>query len=184
MSKKVKGSNSRQRQRVRVARAHEQISNLRHNHLHQISSRIIRENQTTCVESLAVKNMMKNHCLSKSIADVSWGELLRQLEYKSEWNERTFVKIGRFFPSSKMCNKCKYINDNLSLKDRTWICYGCNTELDRDINAAINILHQGLNISGCGVQSEPKQKRVEASLSKCESMNHENSIGLVHKDLL
>lgn len=179
LSKKVKGSNNRWRQRVRVARVHEKISNIRHNHLHQISSRIVRENQTICCESLAVVNMMKNHCLAKSIADVSWGELLRQLQYKSEWNGRTFVQIDRFFPSSKTCNRCKYIKDDLTLDDREWACPSCGSKLDRDLNAAENILEQGLKIySGLGTKSELKQKREEAfSLEK--SMSHETQPSLV-----
>ncbi len=181
LSKKVKGSNSRWRQRVRVAKIHERISNIRHNHLHQISSSIVRENQTICCESLSVINMMKNHCLAKAIADVSWGELLRQLQYKSEWNGRTFVQIDRFFPSSKTCNKCKFINDGLTLDDRTLVCPKCGTEVNRDVNAALNILEQGLVIySGCGSQqTEFKQKREEASFSKKESMNHETQPSLV-----
>lgn len=177
--KKVKGSKNRWRQQVRVAKVHERTSNIRHNHLHQISSSIIRENQTICCESLAVINMMKNHCLSKAIADVSWGELLRQLQYKSEWNGRTFVQIDRFFPSSKTCNKCKFINDGLTLNDRTWVCPKCGSEANRDVNAALNILEQGLVIySVCGSQSELKQKREEASFSNRESMNHETQPSL------
>ena len=179
LSKKAKGSNSKWKQRVRVARVHERISNIRHNHLHQISSNIVRENQTICMESLAVVNMMKNHCLAKSIADVSWGELLRQIKYKSEWNGRTFIQIDRFFPSSKTCNKCKYIKSDLTLKDRQWVCPLCSVELDRDVNAAENILEQGLKIcsSGLGTKSESKQKHEEAfSLEK--SMSHDTQESL------
>lgn len=168
LSKKVKGSNSRNRQRVKVAKIHEKIGNSRLNHIHNVTTTIIRENQTICVEDLSVTNMMKNHCLSKSIADVSWGEFLRQLKYKSEWNERILISIGKFFPSSKTCNKCKFVNQDLSLKEREWVCPNCGKKLDRDINASRNILEQGLNNfnSGCGIQSEPKQKRVEALPSK------------------
>lgn len=174
LSKKTKGSNNRSRQRIKVAKVHEKISNIRHNHLHQTSSCIVRENQTICAESLTVMNMMKNHCLAKAIADVSWGELLRQLQYKSEWNGRTFIQVNRFFPSSKTCNKCKFIHEGLTLNNRSWVCSQCKAELDRDINAAKNILEQGLTIySGCGTQSELKQKREEASLSKREPKNHD-----------
>jgi len=176
LAKKAKGSNNRWKQRVRVAKIHEMIYNIRHNHLHQISSSIVRENQTICMESLAVANMMKNHKLAKAIADVSWSEFVRQLQYKSEWNGRTFVQIDRFFPSSKTCNNCKFINSDLTLSDRTWVCPKCSEELDRDVNAALNILEQGLVIySGCGSQSESKQKREEASISNLESMNHETA---------
>lgn len=180
LSKKMKGSNRKWRQRVRVARIHERISNIRHNHLHRISSSIVRENQTICCESLAVINMMKNHCLAKAIADVSWGELLRQLRYKSEWNERVFIQIDRFYPSSKTCNKCKFINDGLTLKDRKWECPKCHSILDRDINAGLNILNQGLVIhSGSGIESELKQKHGEAFFSKRKSVNRETQPSLV-----
>ena len=158
---------------------HERISNLRHNHLHQITSNIVRENQTICAESLAVKNMIKNHCLAKAIADVSWGELLRQLEYKCEWNQRTFIQVDRYFPSSKTCNKCKYINEGLTLEDRVWTCPKCQSVLDRDRNACSNILEQGLVIhSGSGIESELKQKHEEASLLR-ESVSHETQPSLV-----
>jgi len=164
LSKKVKGSNNRNKQRVKVARIHEKIGNSRLNHIHNVTTTIVRENQTICVEDLSVTNMMKNHCLSKSIADVSWGEFLRQLKYKSEWNERKLISIGKFFPSSKTCNKCKFINQDLTLKDREWVCPNCGERLDRDLNASKNILEQGLNNfnSGYGIQSESKQKLGEA----------------------
>jgi len=164
LSKKVKGSASRGRQKIKVAKVHEKITNSRTDHIHKITTAIVRENQTICVESLSVANMMKNHCLSKGIADVAWGELLRQLKYKSEWNGRQFLTVDKFFPSSKTCNHCKFINQGLTLADRTWTCPKCGAELDRDLNASRNILEQGMNDfhSGCGTQSEPKQKRGEA----------------------
>jgi putative transposase len=108
--------------------------------------------------------MIKNHCLAKAIADASWYELTRQLEYKAQWNGRDLIKTDRWFPSSKTCNVCNFINQNLQLKDREWTCPQCGTVLDRDLNASKNILKQGLKIiSGCGAQSENKQKPGEAS---------------------
>jgi putative transposase len=180
LSKKVKGSVSRGKQRIKVAKVHEKIKNVRTDHIHKMTTEIVRENQTICVESLAVANMMKNHCLAKGISDVAWGEIVRQLKYKSEWNGRDFVEIDRFFPSSKTCNICKHINQDLTLKDRTWICPNCNTELDRDLNASKNILEHGLNIlnSGCGTQSESKQKRGKA-LASAKSLTHETQGSLV-----
>jgi len=167
-SKKHKGSNNKNKQRVRVAKIHEKIGNTRRNHIHNITTTIVRENQTICVEDLSVKNMMKNHYLAKNVSDVAWGEFLRQLKYKSGWNERNLITIGKFFPSSKTCNKCKFINQDLTLKDRGWVCPNCGEKLDRDLNASRNILEQGLNNfnSGCGMQSEDKQKLVKASSSK------------------
>jgi len=181
LSKKEKGSNSNNRQRIKVAKIHEKIGNSRLNHIHNVTTQIVRENQTICVEDLSVQNMMKNRCLSKSIADASWGEFLRQLKYKSEWNERNLTSINKFFPSSKICNKCKFINQDLALKDRRWVCPSCGETLDRDLNASRNILEQGLNNlnSGCGMQSEVKQKREEA-LSIDKSMNHETQTRVVH----
>lgn len=180
LSKKKKGSNNRKKQKTIVAKTHEKIRNSRLNHLHNITTRLVRENQTICVEDLSVVNMMKNHCLSKSISDASWGELLRQLKYKSCWNERNFVVIDKFFPSSKTCNKCKFVNQDLTLADRKWVCPACGERLDRDLNASRNILEQGLNIfnSGYGIQSESKQKREEA-LGLPKSMSHETQPSLV-----
>jgi putative transposase len=164
LSKKQKGSNSRNRQRIKVAKVHEKIGNGRNNHIHNITTQIVRENQTICVEDLSVLNMMKNHKLAKSISDCSWSEFLRQLKYKSEWNERNLITIDKFFPSSKTCNKCKFVNQDLTLEDREWVCPSCGSKLDRDKNASENILEQGLNNfnSGCGIYSESKQKRGEA----------------------
>jgi len=180
LSKKQKSSNSRDRQRIKVARVHEKITNSRINHIHNITAQIVRDNQTICVEDLSVANMMKNHNLAKSISDCSWSEFLRQLKYKSEWNERNLITIDKFFPSSKTCNKCKFVNQDLTLKDRKWICPNCGEKLDRDINASENILEQGLIIynSGCGMQSESKQKREEA-LSLDEPTSHETQTSLV-----
>jgi len=181
LSKKQKGSNSRNRQRIKVARVHEKITNSRLNHIHNITTQIVRDNQTICVENLSVANMMKNHNLAKSISDCSWSEFLRQLKYKSEWNERNLIQIDKFFPSSKTCNKCKFVNQDLQLKNREWVCPVCETKLDRDLNASKNILEQGLMIysnSGCGMQSESKQKREEA-LSLDEPASHETQTSLV-----
>lgn len=180
LSKKVKGSVSRNRQKIKVAKVHEKITNSRTDHIHKITTAIVRENQTICVESLSVANMMKNHCLAKGIADVAWGELLRQLKYKSEWNGRQFLTVERFFPSSKTCNSCKFVNQWLTLADRVWTCPRCGAEHDRDLNASRNILEQGLNDfnSGCGTQSESKQKLGEA-LPLGKSVNLETQPSLV-----
>lgn len=123
------------------------IANIRHNHLHQISSKLISENQTVVCEDLAVKNMMANHCLAKSIGDASWGEFVRQLTYKADWYGKKVIKIDRYFPSSKTCFHCGYINEHLSLNDRDWECPQCQTNLDRDWNASQNILRKGLNLT-------------------------------------
>jgi putative transposase len=115
LSKKKRGSANRAKQKIKTARVHEKIANSRNDHIHKITTGIVRENQTICVESLSVANMMKNHCLAKGIADVAWGEILRQLKYKSEWNGRQLLTVDQFFPSSKTCNPCKFVNQGLTL---------------------------------------------------------------------
>lgn len=145
LSRTKKGSKGRDKARLKVGKIHVKIANIRHNHLQQITSKLINENQVICLEDLSVKNMMANHCLAKSIGDASWGELVRQLTYKAEWYGRKVVKIDRYFPSSKTCSHCGYINDGLTLDQREWDCPRCQVHLDRDWNASQNILRQGLN---------------------------------------
>ena len=173
LSKKVKGSNSRLKQKSKLATVHEKVTNIRKDYLHKVSTEIIKNHDVICIEDLAVKNMMKNHKLAQAFSDVSLGAFYTMLEYKANWNEKTIVKIDRFFPSSKACNVCNYINQDLTLKDREWTCKSCNTVHDRDFNASINIKKQGLKIlSGSGIESDIKQKRGEALLLG-ESMSHE-----------
>jgi len=145
LSKKVKWSNNRKKAKVKLAIIHEKIRNSRKDHIHKITSAITNKNQVIIAEDLNVKGMMQNHKLAKAISDVSWNEIHRQLEYKGKWKGKIYHRIDRFFPSSKMCNSCNYINNELTLKDRVWNCSNCNTILDRDLNASINILNQGLN---------------------------------------
>ena len=147
LSHKVKGSKNWDKQRIKVARIHEKIRNARIDNLHKISHKLISENQVIVSEDLAVSNMVKNHNLAKSISDCGWSELTRQISYKAEWNNRQYVKIGRFTKSSQPCHVCGYINPNTKdLSVRKWTCPQCGTVHDRDINAAINILNEGLRI--------------------------------------
>ena len=148
--KKKKGSKNRIKAKLKVAKIHNKISNCRNDFQHKISSKLISENQTICLEDLAVKNMVKNHKLAKSISDASWSSFVNKLQYKAFSNERNIIKIDRFFPSSKTCNNCNYINSELQLKDREWKCPSCDYILDRDLNAAKNILKQGLNLKAAG----------------------------------
>ena len=145
LSRKVKGSNNYNKQRVKVARIHEKIHNVRIDYLHRITHQLISENQVIVSEDLGVNNMVQNHCLAKAISDCGWSELTRQLAYKAEWNNRQYIKIGRFVASSQMCHICGYVNpETKDLSVRKWICPQCKTIHDRDVNAAINILNEGI----------------------------------------
>ncbi len=149
-AKKKKGSKNREKARRKVARVHARINDRRRDYQHKLSTRIVNENQVICVESLAVKNMVKNHCLAKAISDVGWGEFVRQLEYKSQWYGRTAVSIDRWYPSSKTCYDCKHVVEDLPLDVREWVCPKCGVWHDRDLNASRNILAEGLSVSACG----------------------------------
>lgn len=143
-SKKQKGSNNRKKANKKVAILHEKIKNQRQNFLHKLSTRLIRENQTICLEDLGVLNMMKNHNLAQAISDVSWSEFNRMLEYKAEWYGVNILRIGRFSPSSKSC-ECGHINKDLKLSDRVWKCKSCGRVNERDLLAARNIKKFALN---------------------------------------
>ena len=150
LAKKQKGSNNRAKAKLKVARLHAKIADCRMDATHKASRKLINENQVVCVENLAVKNMIKNPKLAKHIADANWGEFVRQLQYKAEWADRTVTEIDRFFPSSKRCSSCGFINESLSLSIREWDCPECKAHHDRDINAAVNIKTAGLAGLACG----------------------------------
>src|SRR5438105_6563944 len=154
-AKKKKGSKNREKARLKVARIHKRIADRRRDYQHKLSTKIVRENQVVCVESLQVKNMVKNHCLAKAISDVGWSEFVRQLEYKAEWYGRTLVKIDKWYPSSKRCFDCGHLLDSLTLDIRHWVCPECGVSHDRDINAAKNILAAGLAVAACGEAVRP-----------------------------
>lgn len=182
LSKKKKGSNNREKQRIIVAKQHEKIGNKRKDFLHKISSKLINENQIICLETLSVKNMIKNHKLAKSISDASWGTFISMLQYKANYYGRIISKIDRFYPSSKLCHDCGYINDSLKLKDREWVCKSCNSVHDRDINASRNILRQGLNlVAGLGTKSVEKRVEALAGLNsiKAKSVKHESKLSKI-----
>lgn len=159
LSRKVKGSNNRHKARGRIARIHARIADIRQDNLHQLTTRLIRENQTIVVEDLNIRGMVKNHSLARAISDASWSELIRQLSYKAEWYGRSLVKVDRFFPSSKTCSSCGHLLDKLPLKVRSWECPSCGTTHDRDHNAAQNILAAGLAVQACGASVRPSRQK-------------------------
>lgn len=156
LSKKKKGSSNRAKAKLKVAKLHAKIADCRMDNLHKLSRKLINENQVVCVESLKVKNMICNPKLSKAIADASWGEFVHQLQYKAECSGRSVVAIEQFFPSSKRCDCCGYTLPKLALNRRSWVCPECNTDHDRDINAAKNIKAAGLAVLVLGESVIPK----------------------------
>ena len=148
LSRKTKGSKRYEKQRIKVAKIHEKISNCRKDFLHKLSNIITNENQVIIMETLSSKKVQQNRQLSKSVSDVSWFEFGRQLEYKSNWKGRVFHKIDKWFPSSQICSNCGYNDGKHTLDIREWICPKCGKEHDRDINASINILNQGIKELG------------------------------------
>ena len=132
--------------------------------IHKTTLNLVNQFDTIYLEDLNVKGMMKNHKLAKAIGDVSWGKFIETLTYKAEWNDKEIIHIDRFFPSSKTCSKCGYINNSLTLKDRTWTCKECGEIHDRDFNAAINILNEGCrkNISG-GTSDYKRRAKIRPS---------------------
>lgn len=147
LSRKVKGSANYQKAKLRLARFHEKITNIRKDFLHKLSTNLVRKYDIICCETLMVSNLMKNHKLAKSFQDVSLCEFVRQLEYKAEWYGKTISKVGRFYPSSQLCSNCGYKNRAVkNLKIREWTCTECGTYHDRDVNSAINILNEGIRL--------------------------------------
>ena len=158
LSRKVKGSASRNKARILVAKVHERVTNARNDFQHKLSKRLIDDNQVVCAETLKVKNMLKNRKLAKHIADASWSELLRKLGYKAVWTGKHLVQVEQWFASSKTCSVCGTLAEAMPLSVRAWECESCGVKHDRDINAARNIRQQGilklkaegLSVSACG----------------------------------
>ena len=149
LSKKEKGSNNRNKARIKLAKLYKKINDRKQYYLHTVSNSLIDENQVICMEDLNVKGMVKNHNLAESICEMNFGEFRRTLEYKAKWYNRKIVFVNRFYPSSKTCHNCGYVNKSLTLNDRQWICPVCGEVSERDYNAALNILDEGLRIIGC-----------------------------------
>ena len=144
LSKKQKGSNNREKQRIKVSKLHKKVKNQRNDYQHKVSREIADKFKVICLETLKVKNMVKNRRLAKSISDVSWSSFVGKIDYKIAENQGCLIKIDRFYPSSKTCSNCGNVKETLSLSERTYHCTECGFEIDRDLNASINILNIGL----------------------------------------
>ena len=146
LSRKKTGSNNRNKARIKLAKAYKKISDKKEYYLHQVSNYLIDENQVICMEDLNVSGMLRNHKLAESIQELKLSEFRRMLEYKTKWYGRKIVFVDRFYPSSKTCNHCGYINKKLKLSDRQWVCPDCGKVIERDYNAALNIRDEGLRL--------------------------------------
>ena len=145
LSRCQKDSNNREKVRIKLAKWHEHIANQRSDFHHKLSRKLVNENQVIVFEDLKVKNMLKNHNLSKSISDVGWSSFINMIKYKSEWAGREIIQVNQWFPSSQLCSVCGHQNkETKSLSVRKWVCDHCGSEHDRDLNASINILKEGL----------------------------------------
>ena len=174
-----KPSKNKEKARIKLARFHEKLSNIKENYLHHVANQLLNENQVIVIENLNVQGMMKNHCLARSIQELSLARFKQILKYKATWYGRDIIEINRFYPSSKLCSNCGFKKEDLTLKDRQWTCPSCKTKLDRDLNAATNILNEGkrfLLTKKIGLDS-PDLKLVE-NYSLEDSMKQEKNVGL------
>ncbi len=156
LARKDKDSTNRAKARLKVARIHARITDRRRDHLHKLTTRLVRENQTIVIEDLAVRNMVKNHSLARAISDAAWHDIRSMLTYKSDWYGRDLVVIDRWYPSSKVCSACGAIAEKMPLNVRSWTC-PCGAAHDRDVNAARNILAAGLAVAACGAGVRPQR---------------------------
>lgn len=157
LARKARGDGANRRKaRVRAAKVYARIADRRRDHLHKLTTRLVRENQTLVIEDLTVRNMVKNHSLARAISDAAWREMRMMLEYKAAWYGRNLVVVDRWFPSSKLCSACGTIASKMPLNVRTWTC-DCGAAHDRDVNAAKNILAAGLAVSVCGAGVRPQR---------------------------
>ena len=177
LSRKQLGSNNRNKSRLKVAKVHNKITLVREDFHHQLSRRIVNENQVLILENLAIKNLIENHCLAKAISQVGWGQFCTMLKYKAEHEGKIYLEVDRFFPSSKTCHVCLNQVGSLPLDVRHWTCSGCNTTHDRDINAAISLRDEGLRLLTCGTRDQAYYPDVRPSSGGRKKSTTRQSVG-------
>ncbi|GAA3352612.1 RNA-guided endonuclease TnpB family protein [Streptomyces antimycoticus] len=176
LSRKAKGSANRVKARLKVAPVHARITDRRRDHLHKLTTRLVRENQTLVIEDLTVRNMVRNRKLARAISDASWAEFRGMLEYKAAWYGREVIAVDRFFPSSRLCSDCGTLQTKMPLHVRTWTC-DCGVTHDRDVNAAKNLLAAGLAVSACGAGVRP-QRRTPGGQSAVKQEPQRATVGI------
>ncbi|MER7007901.1 RNA-guided endonuclease TnpB family protein, partial [Dactylosporangium sp. NPDC000555] len=177
LAKKVRGSANRAKARVKVARVHARIADRRRDHLHKLTTRLVRENQTIVIEDLTVRNMVKHRSLARAISDAAWRQFRTLLEYKAEWHGRNLVVVDRWFPSSKLCSVCGAHAERMPLHVRSWTCR-CGAVHDRDVNAARNILAEGLSVIACGGGVRPQRESSRTGQSSAKQETQRATAGI------
>ena len=177
LSRKQKGSNNRNKSRLKVAKVHNKITRCREDFHHKLSRRIVNENQVLVLENLAIKNMVKNHNFALAISQVGWGQFCTMLKYKAEQEGKIYLEVDRFFPSSKTCHVCLNQVDSLPRDVRTWTCVSCNTTHDRDVNAAISLRDEGLRLLTCGTRDKAYCPDVRPSSGGRKKSTTRQSVG-------
>ena len=177
LSRKQKGSVNRAKARGKVARVHARIADRRRDVLHKLSTRLVRENQTIVIEDLTVRNMVKNPSLARAISDAAWRQFRTMLQYKAGWHGRELIAVDRWFPSSKLCSACGVLTARMGLNVRSWRCR-CGTVHDRDVNAARNILAEGLSVAACGAGVRPQRAHARTRLSVSKQENPRATEGI------
>jgi putative transposase len=177
LARKQNGSANRGKARLKVARVHARIADRRRDHLHKLTTRLVRDNQTIVIEDLTVRNMLANHCLARAISDAAWRQFRTMLAYKADWHGRNLIVVDRWFPSSKLCSTCGRLTEKMPLNVRTWTC-PCGTTHDRDINAARNILAEGLSVIACGGGVRPQRETSRTGQSSTKQENPRATKGI------
>ncbi|WP_375734086.1 RNA-guided endonuclease InsQ/TnpB family protein [Polymorphospora lycopeni] len=177
LARKEKDSANRAKARTKVARIHARIADRRRDYLHKLTTRLVRENQTIVIEDLTVRNMLANHHLARAISDAAWRQFRTLLEYKADWHGRNLVVVDRWFPSSRLCSTCGALAERMPLNVRSWICR-CGTAQDRDVNAARNVLAEGLSVIACGGGVRPQRESSRTGRSSARQENPRATKGI------